>query len=397
MIGSPRIRFTLLVLLLFGGCVDLAAQGDSLDITVGRKVRLFSKVLNEERECWVYTPRNYDHASSRYPVLYLLDGESHFLHAAGNVQYLSDASRIPQLIVVAITNVDRVRDFTPVHSLMSFTGKIDSALLATTGGGTRFLEFLRNELIPRIDSTYRTQPYRILMGHSLGGMFATYTLEAAPELFNAYIIISPAFYGGNASVLDSFPAFLRKHPGFTTAMFLAVGDEPHIKKGLATFVQELKDAAPPTFSWQYREFPDEDHASDPDVAVYYGLRFIYAPWWIDVSDPSAVGTYADLEKHFTMLSARYGYAIPIPENCVSGLGYNLLYSRKNIDEAIAVFRQNTRNYPASSNAENNLGEAYLVKGERDMAVRCFRKSLDLNPANERALRNLAKLDGSPRK
>ena len=391
---SHTLCISLSVLLLSAGFVDLSAQDESLQISAGQKVRFFSKVLNEERECSIYFPRNYNRSSSRYPVLYLLDGESHFLHVAGAVQFLSDASRIPQLIVVGITNVDRVRDFTPVHSLMSFTGKIDSALLATTGGGDTFLKYLREELIPRIDQTYRTQPYRILEGHSLGGMFATYALETAPESFNAYIIISPAFYGGNESVLRNFGGFLRRNPDLTTEMFLAVGDEPHIKRGLGSLVQQLKDLAPRALFWKFEEFENEDHGSVPHLAVYRGLRYIYSPWWIDVSDTSAVGSYKDLEKHFASLSTRYGYTIPIPENCVSGLGYNLLYSRKRIDEAIAVFRQNIKNYPSSSHAENNLGEAYLVKGDREKAISSFKKSLMLDPANERALRNLAKLSKS---
>ena len=127
------------------------------------------------------------------------------------------------------------------------------------------------------------------------------------------------------------------------------------------------------------------------MAVYDGLKFIYSPWWIDVSDTSAVGSYKDLEKHFAFLSARYGYEISIPENDVSGLGYNLLYSRKRIDEAISVFQQNVTSYPNSSNAQNNLGEACMVKGDREQAISSFKKSLLLNPNNERARRNLAKL------
>jgi predicted alpha/beta superfamily hydrolase len=391
------MRFALTAMLLLACAAHLAARSDSLDIIAGRKVRLFSNVLNEERECWVYTPRDYDRSTTRYPVLYLLDGESHFLHVAGAVHFLSDATRIPQLIVVGVVNVDRVHDFTPVHSLTSFTGRTDSALLAATGGGANFLKFLRRELIPYIDKTYRTEPYRMLEGHSLGGMFATYVLESAPELFNALIIVSAAFYGGNASVLRDFGGFLQNHHDLTTTLFVAVGDEPHIKKGLASLVQQLKDYAPRTLSWQYREYESEDHASVPHVAVYNGLRYIYAPWWIDVSDTSAVASYKDLETHFAALSAKYGYEIPIPENCVSGLGYNLLYSRKKIGEALSVFRQNVRNYPRSSHAQNNLGEACLVKGEREQAIACFRKSLLLDPGNERARVNLVKLHESPGK
>src|SRR5882672_3395991 len=109
--------FFLLRGLLGLSTIDLKAQTDPA-ITIGKKERLFSKVLNEERELWVYLPRSYNQSSDTYPVLYLLDGASHFEHVAALVEYLSNNLRIPQTIVVAIPNTDRVRDFTPLHSFV---------------------------------------------------------------------------------------------------------------------------------------------------------------------------------------------------------------------------------------------------------------------------------------
>ena len=65
--------------------------------------------------------------------------------------------KIPEMIVVAIQNVDRRRDFTP--------DKIITVRENNSGGGERFLSFLEEELIPVIDQNFRTEPYRILFGH----------------------------------------------------------------------------------------------------------------------------------------------------------------------------------------------------------------------------------------
>ena len=64
-----------------------------------------------------------------------------------------------------------------------------------SGGAATFLGFLREELIPFIDSTYRTVPGdRAIAGHSLGGLFIAYVLTHAPETFQKYSVGSPALW-----------------------------------------------------------------------------------------------------------------------------------------------------------------------------------------------------------
>ena len=58
------------------------------------------------------------------------------------------------------------------------------------GGIAHFIQFMKNELIPYIETHYRTDPYRIFSGHSLGGLCVLYAFIHEPELFNAYIGIS---------------------------------------------------------------------------------------------------------------------------------------------------------------------------------------------------------------
>ncbi|MBC8320715.1 MAG: hypothetical protein H8E34_08335 [Bacteroidetes bacterium] len=78
--------------------------------------------------------------------------------------YLAGYGLTPEIIVVAITNVDRTRDFTPAHTKAR----------PTSGGAKKFHAFLEKELIPMIEENYKASPYKIIMGHSLGGTFAAY-------------------------------------------------------------------------------------------------------------------------------------------------------------------------------------------------------------------------------
>jgi tetratricopeptide (TPR) repeat protein len=74
------------------------------------------------------------------------------------------------------------------------------------------------------------------------------------------------------------------------------------------------------------------------------------------------------------------------------LGYALL-SKKMVNEAIEVFKLNTEAFPASSNVYDSLGEAYMIKGDKELAIKNYQKSVELNPQNTNGLEMLKKLQG----
>ena len=135
-------------------------------ISIGEQFSVPSEILDEDRAYWVYLPASYDSENSSpqsYPVMYVLDGSSHFQSATGVVQFMSSGingnRQIPEMIVVAIPNTDRPRDLTPTRAEVGYNGE-PSEFLAGTGGGDAFLQFINDELFPKIDSTYRTLPHR---------------------------------------------------------------------------------------------------------------------------------------------------------------------------------------------------------------------------------------------
>src|SRR5262245_36697890 len=128
-----------------------------------RSVR--SVLLGEDRRLLVALPESYERTTTRYPVLYLLDGSSNIMHVTGIVRFLANArNRIPEMIVVAIPNTNRNRDLTPGI------------------GAVLFERVLAEELMPWIDRTYRTSSERVLVGHSLGGSFTTHVFLNRPEV-----------------------------------------------------------------------------------------------------------------------------------------------------------------------------------------------------------------------
>lgn len=81
----------------------------------------------------------------------------------------------------------------------------------------------------------------------------------------------------------------------------------------------------------------------------------------------------------------------LSENQINSLGYDLLRARK-IDEAIAVFRLNTEDFPASANTWDSLAEGFMVKGDKQKAIEYYKKSLALDPNNKNAEEKIKQLE-----
>ncbi|HLX92667.1 MAG TPA: serine hydrolase [Puia sp.] len=82
----------------------------------------------------------------------------------------------------------------------------------------------------------------------------------------------------------------------------------------------------------------------------------------------------------------------VSEESMNELGY-LLVRMKKLDDAILVFTQNTEDHPASWNVWDSLGEVYMDKGDKELAIKYYEKSIQLNPANSNGANQLKKLKG----
>lgn len=90
------------------------------EIIVGSRYSVQSEVLGEAHEYWVGLPDSYDletESDTRYPLLLVLDGRSHFRYVVGMLSAMSASRngtrRVPEMIVVGLASTNRERDFTP--------------------------------------------------------------------------------------------------------------------------------------------------------------------------------------------------------------------------------------------------------------------------------------------
>lgn len=364
------------------------AQPEGEPITIGQKFELQSEVLNEKRPYWVGLPRNYDTSDRPYPVLYVLDGDGHFHHTSGTVNFLSRTGRIPEMIVVAIPNTsDRTRDLTPPIL------KSGKERFPTGGGADNMLRFIGEELMPQIGKDYRTAPYNVLIGHSFGGLFAVHAMVHRPELFDALLAISPSLWWDEQNLVDQAERYLKEHPDYDASLYMTMADEGGSMLGGAWKLSAVLEESAPKMDWEFRLMEEEDHGSIPHRSTYYGLERIFKDYK-EIEDPLAVFNNGGLEAiagHYQRMEEKFGVKnAKAPEDLINDLGYRLL-AESRIDDAIAVFQQNVEDYPKSSNVYDSLGEAYKVKGNKEAAEKYYRKSLELNPANENAVKMMAEM------
>lgn len=342
------------------------------------KLTIKSNVLGEERTILVRTPAGYENNKVSYPVLYMTDGDAHMAHTASTIEFLARNGRMSELIVVGITNTDRTRDLTPTKAVGPNAGQFPTA-----GGADNFLKFIETELIPDIEKRYRVQPYRILAGHSFGGLFAIHAMITRPELFKSYVAVSPSLQWTDEATLKRAEEFLKTRKEFNATLFTSLGDEPgDIGDSFDLFKQALAKSQIKGFEWEAEQFKDEDHGSVVLRSHYLGLRKVYDGWQMprNAATGAVAGGLKGAEEHFQKLTQKFGYTIPVPEVLINQIGYQYLQGGKPV-EAIAAFKSNLERYPNSANVYDSLAEAYELGGQIELATPLYEKAQTLGKQN----------------
>ena len=336
-------------LVLIGFGTAARAEGP---IVLGETRRIHSAVLNEDRVYRVSLPESYGWAKDRrYPVLFVLDGQTHFLHTAGSVGYLAQQGEIPEMIVVAIDSTVRIRDFTQTDWPSVWVGG---------GGAGNFKRFLSSELIPDVDKNYRSDGFRVLSGHSAGGQFALYCLTSDPSLFRAYFAISSSLDWDNNLPQRSLEQSLKATRELKAFLYVARSDDSG--RALADYerlVETLKANSPQGFRYHDRAYPDETHGSVALLAQIDALRQLYAGYRFHPDMAPKGLSFA--EQHFRDVSKRVGWPLAVPEGVINELGYAAL-SQKKTQDAISLFKRNVEANPNSADAHDSLSEGYAKAG-----------------------------------
>jgi len=373
-----RLLATMGLLLL--AVSQVAATDDTM--VVGRRHTIHSTLMDEDREYWISLPSSYSDSPDSYrtyPVLYVTDGEAYLPSVSGIVHFLSSESvytfQIPELIIVGLSHPNRVRDLLPTHSLMGQNGQ-ENARFGESGGGELFLEFIHEELIPHIDETYRTQPFRILMGHSSGGLLALHDLVSDRRSFSAHIAIDPSLWWDDRATLRQARALMESGWDRHAVVHLSAAAPRPVEgydvqmhfDAIKDFAGLLADGDEEQFVSRYEYFPEEEHDTVALPGFSQGLKFVFEGYRPDfygfMDNPSAMAT------QYEILTRRLGYTMLPPEGMVNMLG-QLAAGGGDVEGALVFFRINRSNYPDSFHAVEALVGALGESSEAVAEVELF--------------------------
>jgi predicted alpha/beta superfamily hydrolase len=372
---------------------------------LSRTEQLRSRVLGESRTYSLYVPKSAQdplYAQQHYPVIYVLDGETAFSHVAATVERLAAARVLPEAIIVAVHNTDRVRDFTPTHIEAGVYMSREAA--KSSGGGENFTRFLQQELIPHIDSLYPTTSYRLLVGHSLGGLLALYTLLHHPTAFHDYVAIDPSLWWDEALLVRQASTLLAQPQVAGKTLFLPIAmafkeavdpvagtqgstAKSRAQRAVPDFVTQLQQHPGNGLRWAAPVYPHEGHNTVAVPATYEALRYAFSTHQflsvdnIQLFEPSVRTLRAQALKDSLLvgcqaLSRQLGYRVMPPERLVNGLGYAYL-AQRDLAAAALFFEWNQANYPSSFNVHDALGDYYSAQGNKRRARQAFRQALTL--------------------
>ncbi len=356
-------------------------------INIGKTKTLHSEILNEDRKLEIYFPKSYGEADKTYPVLYLLDSFYNFSHAVGTVEYLFLNQLIPEMIIVGIRNTRRNRDLTPYSSELS---KKHRERLGLTGGADKFIDFLDKELIPHVERTYRTAPYRIIVGHSLGGLFNVYTFFKKPELFNSYITISPSLWYPNELISEEFENVFTDslEPNRTFYLTLANENSGNMRGNVLKLSGEFKNYInthkEANLRFKYEPMSKESHGSIGLPSIYFGLRYIFSSnkYKIPRTKEEIIlqgGPDKVIEKtmnFFEQQSKVFGFELT-NEYGLEDLGYTFLRIEEYKEYAIDAFKLRVEAHPKSFDAYSDLASVYEEFGEFQKAKHNYQEALRL--------------------
>ncbi|MBK8946294.1 MAG: alpha/beta hydrolase [Ignavibacteriae bacterium] len=385
---------------------NIIAQTDNR-IVIGCIDSIQSKILNEQRKVWVYVP---DQGASRifsqqhYPVVYLLDGDAHFYSVVGMIQQLSSVNgnmKCPKMIVVGILNKDRTRDLTPTHINVEldpdppYVTISDSAFYKTSGGGEDFIAFIEKELVPQIDAKYPTAPYKMLIGHSFGGLAVMQSFVHHINLFNSYICIDPSMWWDKQKLLKQAQKVLSENNFDGKSLYLGIANTlnadmdiknvqndtssslKHIRAILALQVT-LEKNKQNGLKYKGKYYDDDTHGSVPLITTYDALRFFFDFYPLKLSEKDFTDSTSTLVNkylsHFTQISKKMGYEIKPDEEEINSMGYDAL-ERKFYKKAESFFKLNLQNYPESYNVYDSMGDYYEAIGDKSNAIKFFEKTL----------------------
>jgi uncharacterized protein len=249
--------------------VIVSCKKEAFDPELTREFSIQSTSNGANYPIKVALPQNFSPETQKYAAIYVLDGEENFDFVAENCKKISSNYSTSNILVISIGyGNDRTVDYTPTK-----TGEGD-------GGAEEFMLFIKDELIPRMESDYGADPSRnsrTILGHSFGGLCAAYAFTNHNDVFGNYILLSPSIWYDNEIMLRLEQDNRNINKENPQLVFLGLGELENEGRMLApfqAFYQRLRNNYPDMLITSHLE-PHVDHLGSKNPNIINGLNFYF--------------------------------------------------------------------------------------------------------------------------
>lgn len=343
--------------------------------TLGVNYTIHSKSLNEDRQIQVFVPESYNTTDTKYPVLYMLDGQRLFPFGVSILKSFTHFRQTPEFIIVGITNKypDRFGHFIDTEK--------------------KFLKFIEEDVISYIDNSYRTTDKRILFGWEYGGSFVVQTMMDKPHLFDAHLAASPFPLDNKIEELDNF---LLNNPGVNKMLYFSVSpNENQVNIGTKKLDSLLKLKAPKTLNWNYKELENEEHLSTPYSTVYFGLKKFYHYYpelqFNNLEEFTKAGGLNYVNEYYEKRALDYGFSRNLSDWTMFSLTRNAIRANdySQFDVFVNEFKKTGFLERININRSCSIAEFYLENKQYDKSIEIYSLLADKYPNSELPLIGLA--------
>ena len=353
------MKYILIVLMLFS-LNNLSAQQEEQIMK--------SQVLNEDRLIQIGLPNSYtQEENDKYPLILLTDGEWHFdmIYEASKLIYQNGG---PKIIVVGINNTNRTRDLTSSNSPED----------PSSGGADDFLSYIETELFPFLEKNYRISNHRILLGHSAGGLFTTFAMVNKPDLFNAYVAVTPTIRWDNFKLLERFvDQTFRELSQSQVAFHMSIGNETNDeRKGVIKLDSIFSTIQSKEITYSFTQYLHLSHVTVPWNAYFDAMHTVYDKFFI--SEDMLSSSLSDIISYYNDLGQFFDYDPKVPQRVLLNRGYELLKD-ENFEKALENFEYYSIMYPNVPIPFSNLGDIYFQLSQFKQAKKSYERAYELFP------------------
>ena len=359
-----------------------------------KAIKIASKVYKKERNLLLRLPEAYQRTKAHYSVLYILDAHDRpkFDFYCQTIDILVANQQIPPLIIVGIIPEPNRRNY-------ELTPKSTNPKHKNYGGADDLLLHLERELLPEIDGNYRTNGFKILSGHSFGGLFVTHTLVRKPNLFGAYIAQSPTLWYNDAQYVAQIDSLAQSKIKKFLFFSVSNGDETeqNIRISVEKLYETLKICKNKDFKWQFLELNNKIHAVTPIFSFADALNFVFEAWRIPNDLAKAIKSVKNaktdplsaINNHKSRVERLYSTDFDWSVEDYTYLMALPTLDKGNPLKAVAILKEAQELYPAASFIDECLGDVEVAQENWAQAATYFENALKkLLPHEEEFLAEL---------